>query len=95
METASYSRAKIPANFVPEVRHRAVGLRCWIGETAHPVARQHCQQPCTITSAWRFGPILMLSIALDGGQTINGLFLYELNDEQGRSLRYKDWLKER
>lgn len=95
MEKASYIKAKVPAKAVPEVRHHAVGLRCWIGDTTHPVARQHYQKPCTIIAAWRFGPILMLSIALDDGSIINGLFLYELNDAEGRSLRYKDWLKER
>jgi len=74
---------------MPEVNHKAVGLRCWIGETSHPVARQYRQQPGTITAVWRFGSVVMASVRLDNGETIQGLFLYELQNAEGESLRYK------
>lgn len=89
MKLTPYSEAKVLVGTVPEVNHRTVGMRCWIGDTAHPVARQYKQQPCTIKAVWRFGTVLMAAIVLDSGETINGLFLYELETTEGRSFRYQ------
>lgn len=71
------------------LKHRIIGERGWIGATTHPVARHHSQQPCTILAVSRFGPVVMASIGLDSGEIIHGLFLYELENEEGRSFRYK------
>jgi len=73
---------------VEALKHHLLGEHCWIGTTTHPVARQHSQQPCTILAVSHSGAVVMVSIGLDSGETIRGLFLYELEDKEGRSLQY-------